>query len=155
MLYYGSSTQPTGPNEEEEELDPLSNPAPLNGIHESGYPEFDAKRVLTLADDTQSHFQRIGTAELCYVEGTDVDKTLELKDGQCKCRPDYFGRECGIPASVWYRTVEQKYDKWKLIPRKVPRRIIHGLNINHEINFFQVRLEELQVRMKNVGPRQN
>jgi beta-1,4-mannosyl-glycoprotein beta-1,4-N-acetylglucosaminyltransferase len=30
----------------------------------------------------------------------------------------------------------------------VPRRIIHGLNINHEIEFFRVRLEELKVVKK-------
>ena len=86
---------------------------------------------------------------MCYVDGTDVDKTLAAKNGECQCRPDYFGRECGIPASVWHRTVELKYQRWKLKPRKVPRRIIHGLNINHEVDFFRVRLEELQVIKTN------
>lgn len=111
---------------------------------------FSEKRVITLEDDEKSHhFQPVGIAPLCYVEGTDVSATLSANSTVCLCRTNYFGRECGIPASVWHRTIHKKYDKWSLKPRKVPRRIIHGLNINHEVDFFRVRLEELQVKFFN------
>lgn len=107
---------------------------------------FDEKRSITLEDDEWSHFQPVGAAPLCYTEGTDVAATLAANSSECQCRTNYFGSECGIPAAVWHRTVSKKYPRWPLKPRKVPRRIIHGLNINHEIDFFRIRLEELQVR---------
>ena len=106
---------------------------------------FDANRVVTLVDDEFLYFQPIGKAPLCYVEGTSVSQTLSSNSTKCLCRPNYFGNECGIPAAVWHRTISRKYHKWPVKPRKVPRRIIHGLNINHEIDFFRVRLEELKV----------
>jgi beta-1,4-mannosyl-glycoprotein beta-1,4-N-acetylglucosaminyltransferase len=71
---------------------------------------------------------------------------LSSNSSKCLCRANYFGHECGVPAAVWHRTISRKYHKWPLKPRKVPRRIIHGLNINHEIEFFRVRLEELKVQ---------
>lgn len=109
---------------------------------------FDENRVVTLEDDEFSHFQPVGLAPLCYLEGTSVSKTLSSNSSKCLCRANYFGHECGIPAAVWHRTISKKYHRWPLKPRKVPRRIIHGLNINHEIEFFRVRLEELKVVKK-------
>lgn len=106
---------------------------------------FNAKRSIVLEDDLRPHFQQVGKAALCFLEGTDIKATEASKTGKCKCLPNYHGRECGIPSSVWYGGVQIKYHRWKLKPRKVPRRIVHGFNINHEIDFFRVRLEELQV----------
>ena len=106
---------------------------------------FDENRIVTLVDDEFSHFQPVGIAPLCYLEGPSVSKTLSSNSSKCLCRANYFCQECGIPAAVWHRTISRKYHRWPLKPRKVPRRIIHGLNINHEIDFFRVRLEELKV----------
>ena len=103
--------------------------------------------ILNLADDSRTYFQDIGSAKSCYVEGTDAEATRNSNSSECQCKLDFHGRECGIPSSAWFRSVKKHYSEWNLQPRKVPRRIIHGLNINHEINFLQVRLEELQVNI--------
>lgn len=106
----------------------------------------DQTRSITLQDSKSSYFVAIGRAPLCYIEGTNTMATLLSNSTECVCQIDYFGAECGIPAAVWHRTLAKKYQRWKLKPRKVPRRVIHGLNINHEVDFFRVRLEELKVR---------
>lgn len=114
-------------------------------VFDAARKPFDLRKSLHLKDDPKQYFQTIASGVLCYVEGTDLAKS---SSSGCVCQKGYYGRECGIPASVWHRTVESKYNRWKLTPRSVPRRIIHGLNINHEIDFFQVRLEELKVRLQ-------
>ena len=112
--------------------------------------DFEEKRVITLEDDEWPHFQQVGKAPLCYVEGTDVASTLSANSSECYCRKNFHGKECGIPSAVWHRTISKKYGLWPLKPRKVPRRIIHGLNINHETDFFRVRLEELKVKINYI-----
>ena len=103
---------------------------------------FNTRLEINLKDETtRQYFHTLSSGALCYSEGTDLSRS----SNSCQCRTGYFGRECGIPAAVWYRTVENKYHRWKITPREIPRRIIHGLNINHETEFFQVRLEELKV----------
>ena len=37
-----------------------------------------------------------------------------------------------------------KSSLWKLKPRKTPRRLIHGLQVNHEFDLFDARLKSLQ-----------
>lgn len=124
----------------------LAQHRPANPDNHS-HRELDEKRFVTLRDDERQHFQPIGSAPLCYVDGTDAEATLAANTTRCHCQQDYFGKECGIPAAVWHRTLHKKYHRWPLKPRKTPRRIIHGFNINHELDFFQVRLEELQVKI--------
>lgn len=121
-------------------IETSTNPSPSVGFNEN--------LIVSLAEDDTLHFQPVGIAPFCYVEGTDVEATLSTNSSKCVCRTNYFGHECGIPASVWHRTISKKYHRWPLKPRKVPRRIIHGLNINHETDFFRVRLEELKVKVK-------
>lgn len=117
-------------------IETSTNPSPSVGFNEN--------LIVSLAEDETLHFQPVGIAPFCYVEGTDVEATLSTNSSKCVCRTNYFGHECGIPASAWHRTISKKYHRWPLKPRKVPRRIIHGLNINHETDFFRVRLEELK-----------
>jgi len=85
---------------------------------------FDSHKTLDLKDDSRQYFQAIASGVLCYLEGTDLEKS---GSSGCVCRTGFYGRECGIPASVWHRTIKSKYNKWKILPRQVPRRIIHGL----------------------------
>ena len=108
---------------------------------------FDIDCILTLAEDESIHFRDVAAARNCYIEGTDVPLTMSSNSDRCRCKPNYYGSECGIPAAVWFR---RNQSQWPLKPRKKPRRIIHALNINHEIDFFHARLEELQVTDK--GP---
>ena len=107
--------------------------------------QFDANQNIELKDDNRVYFQDIGAAKTCFVTGTDVPATMSSNSSKCVCRSDYHGNECGIPSAAWFRSIKKKYTSMKLVPRKVPRRLIHGLNINHEMDFFRVRLEELAV----------
>jgi len=109
---------------------------------------FDIDNVLTLLEDESVYFRNVGAAQNCYIEGTDVPLTISSNSGQCHCKADYYGSECGIPAAVWFR---RNQSQWPLKPRKKPRRIVHALNINHEIDFFHARLEELQVALQRTN----
>lgn len=145
LFYYSSSNgKPTSGSSFQETINQLlvnEHRLPSSDLQRG----FEENRFITLADDERQHFQPIGSAPLCYLEGTDVESTVAANTTDCQCLENYFGKECGIPAAVWHRTLRQRHVRWQLKPRKVPRRIIHGFNINHELEFFQVRLEELQV----------
>lgn len=92
----------------------------------------------TLVDDNQSYFTLLPNGLNCFIAGTDLMKS----SNNCNCLTGYHGRDCGIPEPVWYacQTLNNCTD---FKARKTPRRLIHGLNINHELEFFQVRLEEV------------
>ena len=63
----------------------------------------------------------------------------------CVCLPKYFGPHCGIPESAWnsyYKTYQNEAKKLK--PRNTPRRLIHGLQVNHEFDLFEARMEMLE-----------
>ena len=95
-----------------------------------------------LQDSSHQYFITLGKHE-CYKLGSD-DKLSGPVQG-CVCRRGYHGPHCGIPTSAW-----QSYYKDKsrgalanLKPRKQPRRLIHGLQVNHETDLFEARLEML------------
>ena len=74
------------------------------------------------------------------MEGTDLAKYVD----NCVCRPDYYGTDCGIPDAVWFGNyVDRKLERENLRIRKVPRRIIHGVPVNHEFDFFETRVKSL------------
>ena len=84
---------------------------------------------------------KVGDSE-CYKAGTDFN--LSSTAGKCQCLQKYFGPHCGIPESAWhsyYRTHSKELNK--LRPRKLSRRLIHGLQVNHEIEFFEARMKML------------
>ena len=61
------------------------------------------------------------------------------------CLGRFHGAHCGIPDSAWYSFYRNnKTARLKLKPRKVPRRLIHGLQVNHEFDLFEARLEMLK-----------
>lgn len=123
------------------------------GISESGDVFADATtppipppmlpETFTLQNDTRSYFTLLPNGMTCFTEGTDFIKTNSnsILDG-CSCVPGYFGRDCGIPEPVWY-SCRQLANCSEFKARKTPRRLIHGFNINHELEFFQVRMEEI------------
>ena len=98
--------------------------------------------TFTLTDNDQSHFTLLPNGLNCFTDGTDLIKSSISKSTSCTCVIGYHGRECGIPEPVWLscQAVNNCSD---MKPRKLPRRLIHGFNINHELEFFQVRLEEV------------
>ena len=80
---------------------------------------------------------------MCYIRGTDLEES-ERRNGSCVCLERYWGPHCGIPDSAWWSFYKHnKTERLKLKPRKVPRRLIHGLQVNHEFDLFEARLEML------------
>ncbi|XP_026887676.2 beta-1,4-mannosyl-glycoprotein 4-beta-N-acetylglucosaminyltransferase a [Electrophorus electricus] len=127
------------------------------------------KRAYVLHDDLNSYFARTETGDLCFREGMEVaspkvkeretiDNTglriilhhqeeenqvpmnLTIKVEQCVCRPAWHGPECGVPTVVQHSNIPTKSH---LSPRKVPRRIINAININHEFDLLHTRFHEL------------
>ena len=79
----------------------------------------------------------MSNGQRCFIEGTDLDKSFD----KCVCRTDYYGPDCGIPDAVWfghYSTRPKEVEKLQV--RKVPRRIIHAVPVNHEFDFFETRI---------------
>lgn len=75
----------------------------------------------------------------CYTRGANA--TLSEAKKRCVCQSMWFGRDCGIPYSVQKSNIP--LDTSSLERRKEPRRVIHGINVNHEVDFFEIRLHEL------------
>ena len=68
-----------------------------------------------------------------------------MRRSDCVCLESFHGAHCGIPDSAWYSFYRNnKTARLKLKPRKVPRRLIHGLQVNHEFDLFEARLEMLK-----------
>ncbi len=86
------------------------------------------------------NFRSLSNGQQCFIEGTDLSKSTD----KCSCVPDYYGPDCGIPDAVWFGHYStRKKDRQKLKIRKVPRRIIHGVPVNHEFDFFEARIKSL------------
>ncbi|KAL6460720.1 hypothetical protein MHYP_G00306860 [Metynnis hypsauchen] len=128
------------------------------------------KRTFVLQDDHTPHFIHTETGALCFREGTDiasskikanytkdnegqklkhkknstvlVDHTLkpDRKVAKCVCRQGWHGPNCGVPTVIQHSNLRTK-SHLKL--RKVPRRIINAININHEFDLLHVRFHEL------------
>lgn len=86
-------------------------------------------------------FRAISSGQRCFIEGTDFRASV----GKCFCLPEYFGLDCGIPAAVWYGHFQARpRDRKKLAQRDIPRRLVHGVLVNHEFDFFEARVRILQ-----------
>ncbi|XP_024288665.1 beta-1,4-mannosyl-glycoprotein 4-beta-N-acetylglucosaminyltransferase isoform X3 [Oncorhynchus tshawytscha] len=59
---------------------------------------------------------------------------------KCMCRPGWHGPHCGIPTTVQHSNLPTKA---RLTLRKVPRRVINAININHEFDLLHARFHEL------------
>lgn len=120
--FYGSLDGTEAPHDE------LSTPEPIK------LPE-----TYTLVDDDRSYFTLLPGGQSCFTAGTNLTQSTP---SSCTCLAGYYGRDCGIPEPIWdaCRGLNNCAD---MKARKTPRRLIHGFNINHELEFFQVRLEEV------------
>lgn len=97
---------------------------------------------MTMKDDQTEYFADIGEAT-CFTAGTDAEATSRGVSGGCHCLEGYFGEDCGIPEAAWFDTYRNKHPNTKLKQRKVPRRVINGVTVNHEFAMFEARLNEL------------
>ncbi|XP_066530776.1 beta-1,4-mannosyl-glycoprotein 4-beta-N-acetylglucosaminyltransferase a [Hoplias malabaricus] len=126
------------------------------------------KKTYVLEEDLTPYFLHTDTGELCFSEGTrtvkqsnaseseDAKSKLELhkknntilvghtvkerKVVKCVCHQGWHGPNCGVPTVVEHSNLPTKTS---LKPRKVPRRIINAININHEFDLLHVRFREL------------
>ena len=95
-----------------------------------------------LRDSSERFFRSFGESE-CYISGTDLEESERRK--KCICVKRYFGVNCGIPDSAWYSFYRNnKTARLKLKPRKTARRLIHGLQVNHEFEMLEARVKMLE-----------
>ena len=87
--------------------------------------QWNTSQRVTLVEDTSEHFREV-SGHQCYVRGTDFEKSSK----NCVCVSGFFGPHCGVPRSAWESHFKQNADSLaKLTPRKLPRRLIHGLQV--------------------------
>ena len=87
--------------------------------------EWNSSKRMILGEDTKQHFQDVDGHQ-CYVGGTDFENSSK----NCVCLSGFFGPHCGVPRSAWESHFKQNADSLaKLTPRKLPRRLIHGLQV--------------------------
>lgn len=102
--------------------------------------------TLTLTDDRTNYFIEIAPGLSCFREGSNLENTAIIMHQQlnaaCSCLPGYFGRDCGIPEPIWLSCIDDICQR-RLVQRQTPRRLIHGINVNHELEFFEARLSEI------------
>ena len=98
----------------------------------------------SLQDDNRPYFTPITDSVSCYHKGTNWTSTIKGRaTSYCHCLKGYYGHDCGIPELVWASCHSSLNNCTELKSRKTPRRLIHGFNINHELEFFQMRLEQV------------
>jgi hypothetical protein len=103
---------------------------------------WNSSQRVKLEDDERVYFRAVGGAD-CFIAGTDWARSF--RDTGCVCALSYFGPQCGIPQSAWESHYKHnKAGLMKLRPRRTPRRLIHGLQVNHEFDLFEARLEMLK-----------
>ncbi len=115
------------------------------------FKDFDAEKwngssqCLELRDGPADRYFRTlpSSGARCFVEGTDFVASAD--EGKCACAEGYFGRDCGIPESVW-RSHFSRHPRARkaLRARASPRRLVHGVLVNHEFDFFEARVRELE-----------
>ena len=103
---------------------------------------FHLPNTFRLPDDRTEYFAEIGNVS-CFVRGTNLSATIS-DPGGCRCLEGYFGSDCGIPDAVWYSCLNgTKCSPEYFRVRNRPKRIIHAFNVNHEVEFFEIRMEEI------------
>ncbi|KAG1936519.1 beta-1,4-mannosyl-glycoprotein 4-beta-N-acetylglucosaminyltransferase a isoform X1 [Pimephales promelas] len=128
-----------------------------NGIVPDPPGEKLHERTFVLQDDSTPFFIHTKSGAVCFHEGTDMaassshhrllqhnskDDTINAskKVVQCPCRQGWHGPHCGIPTIVYHSNLPSKS---KVQPRKVPRRVINAINVNHEFDLLHARFHEL------------
>ncbi|CAL4080322.1 unnamed protein product, partial [Meganyctiphanes norvegica] len=119
----------------------LSNSTVVKSAYNFGFNSYNLNKPPTfnLHDEANLYFMNTKTGATCFIQGTD----LENSQGACKCKAEYFGEDCGIPAAAWFSFFQDKGNIVKLRRRSTPRRVIHGMQVMHEFVLFETRLHEL------------
>ncbi|XP_062846976.1 beta-1,4-mannosyl-glycoprotein 4-beta-N-acetylglucosaminyltransferase-like [Trichomycterus rosablanca] len=113
-------------------------PRPNKQLHE---------RAFVLQDDPAPHFFYTKDGSLCLRRGAEKSSdqpnatfTNHTNREKCVCRQGWHGPHCGVPTVVQHSDLPTKSH---LKPRRVPRRIINAININHEFDLLHARFHEL------------
>eukprot|EP00095_Tigriopus_kingsejongensis_P000459 snap_masked-scaffold217_size252476-processed-gene-1.4 protein:Tk00459 transcript:snap_masked-scaffold217_size252476-processed-gene-1.4-mRNA-1 annotation:"hypothetical protein DAPPUDRAFT_50861" len=100
------------------------------------------QRMQLKHSDAAPYFVHLPHGEQCFKRGTDIASSISRN--KCQCLQGYFGSDCGIPAAAWYGHFKgQTQARKALRPRSQPRRIIHGVLVNHEFDFLEARIRSL------------
>jgi len=106
-------------------------------------PKLPVTFTLHDPDDGRTYFTKRMDGISCFTAGTLLNESVAF-NSTCKCRQGFYGTDCGIPESVWETACPFLPGKCsELKVREKPRRLIHGINVNHELEFFEMRLEEI------------
>ncbi|XP_050960419.1 beta-1,4-mannosyl-glycoprotein 4-beta-N-acetylglucosaminyltransferase a isoform X2 [Labeo rohita] len=119
------------------------------------------ERTFVLQNDPTPFFIHTESGAMCLKEGTDLadfatrhkllqhhreidpkDKAINTNEQmvRCPCLQGWHGPHCGIPTIVYHSNLPSKS---KVTPRKVPRRVINAINVNHEFDLLHARFHEL------------
>lgn len=105
------------------------------------FKDYDPYRPRTffLKDDEQKYYIE-ATNTTCFSRGT----SLVSGGVTCLCLPQWRGQDCSIPESVWASIkFRRRYTNRRITRRKKPRRVINAININHELDLLEIRLNSL------------
>ncbi|GIX91875.1 beta-1,4-mannosyl-glycoprotein 4-beta-N-acetylglucosaminyltransferase [Caerostris darwini] len=77
----------------------------------------------------------------CLKQGVDLAKSK--RNGKCVCTENWFGFDCGIPASVWKSSFlqEGKNANFEIKRRKKPRRIIVFFAVDDHSDLLDINIE--------------
>ncbi|XP_007883549.1 beta-1,4-mannosyl-glycoprotein 4-beta-N-acetylglucosaminyltransferase [Callorhinchus milii] len=145
-----------------------TEPAPLSALPPSPPPgsEEPYRATFHMRDERTEYFVRTRAGAVCFKHGTKREvrsmtgsaeegrgpsnrqptRRAQARQGRrrrwvgCVCRPGWHGPSCGVPTLVQYSNLPTKD---RLSPRRVPRRLINAININHEFDLLNVRFHEL------------
>uniref|UniRef100_T1JEH3 Beta-1,4-mannosyl-glycoprotein 4-beta-N-acetylglucosaminyltransferase n=1 Tax=Strigamia maritima TaxID=126957 RepID=T1JEH3_STRMM len=105
--------------------------------------------------DKKSYFQSVGSVQ-CFIDGTnwklitgDNNSLMQTSDKitnvtMCACLDGWYGVQCSIPGVVMRSMISFDIPLNMFKVRENPRRIVHALNVNRELDMFEVRVNELE-----------
>ena len=113
------------------------------GLPVTVLPKLPETFTLHDSEDERTYFTKRKDGVSCFTAGTLLNESFVFNSA-CNCRSGFYGTDCGIPESVWETACPSLPEKCsELKVREKPRRLIHGINLNHELEFFEMRLEEV------------
>ncbi|XP_064472773.1 beta-1,4-mannosyl-glycoprotein 4-beta-N-acetylglucosaminyltransferase-like [Ornithodoros turicata] len=131
LLYPATAVKP---NETELEFSSPGTSYPFEAYDPTRPPVFELK------DNTPNYFINIASTT-CFKLGTNASVSQPEK---CVCLPRWYGKDCSQPQSIVASDqFQNRSSRDKITRRRRARRVINGININHELDMLEIRLNEL------------
>ncbi|KAG0427235.1 hypothetical protein HPB47_025697 [Ixodes persulcatus] len=120
-------------------------PEPCDNCH-IGSPTYrdirkDIFHLPLLQDVDMSRYYFPVKTAWCYTNGSSVKQSQDA--GPCVCKPNFFGKDCGIPQIIWssnFLEEGKKLGVW-VKRRKRPRRLINVITVTNASQFDFLRLQ--------------